>query len=421
MKKEQSKRSGNFDWQDFESEAIQRLKEGEELGGKDGVLAPLIKRLLEASLEGELDGHLSESPGNRRNGKSRKQLKTSHGAIELETGRDRQGSFEPQLVKKRQVTLGEGLDNKVISMYARGMSYEDIQAHLEELYGLELSKGQLSAITDKVLPVLEEWRSRPLEPVYVIVWLDALHFKVRHDGRIENRAVYCVLGIDQHGNKDLLGLYISESEGARFWLQVLTDLQNRGVQDILIACIDNLTGFGDAIESILPKTEVQLCIVHQIRNSLRYITSGDEKAFLKDLKKVYQAASKDSAEYYLDELEKQWGEKYPVVILSWRTHWQRLSQYFKYPHQIRRLIYTTNTVEGFNRQIRKITKSKGVMPSDTAVLKLVFLVARNIMAKWTMPLSNWALVVQQLAIHFEGRLKLDLSIENDNLAVEKKI
>lgn len=420
MKKESQKSGANFGWQDFETEAIQRLKDGEELGGKDGVLAPLIKRLLEASLEGELDVHLGESQGNRRNGKGRKQLKTSHGAIELETGRDRQGSFEPQLVKKRQVTLGEGLDNKVISMYARGMSYEDIQGHLEELYGLELSKGQLSHITDKVLPVLEEWRSRPLEPVYVIVWMDALHFKVRHDGRIENRAVYCVLGIDQHGNKDLLGLYLSENEGARLWLQVLTDLQNRGVDDLLIACIDNLTGFASAIESIFPQTEVQLCIVHQIRNSLRYITSGDQKAFVKDLKKVYQAASKDSAEYYLDELEKQWGEKYPVVILSWRTHWLRLSQYFKYPHQIRRLIYTTNTVEGFNRQIRKITKSKGVMPSDTAVLKLVFLIARNIMAKWTMPLSNWALVVQQLAIHFEGRLKLDLSIENDHLAAEKK-
>lgn len=414
MKKDQPKSAGDFNWQDFESQAIERLQNGEELGGKDGVLAPLIKRLLEASLEGELDSHLSEHPGNRRNGKGRKRLKTSHGAIELETGRDRQSSFEPQLVKKRQVTLGEGLDNKIISMYARGMSYEDIQAHLEELYGLELSKGQLSAITDKVLPVLEEWRSRPLEPVYVIVWLDALFFKVRYDGRIENRAVYCILGINQHGYKDLLGLYIAESEGARFWLQVLTDLQNRGVEDILIACIDNLTGFANAIESIYPKTEVQLCVVHQIRNSLRYITSGDEKAFMKDLKKVYQAASKDSAEYYLDELEKQWGEKYPVVILSWRNNWSRLSQYFKYPNQIRRLIYTTNTVEGFNRQIRKITKTKGVMPSDTAVLKLVFLIARNIMAKWTMPMSNWALAIQQLAIHFEGRLKLELKIDDNS-------
>lgn len=420
MKKDQAKSGADFNWQDFESEAIERLQNGEELGGKDGVLAPLIKRLLEASLEGELDSHLSESQGNRRNGKGRKRLKTSQGTIELETGRDRQGSFEPQLVKKRQVTLGDGLDNKIISMYGRGMSYEDIQAHLEELYGLELSKGQLSAITDKVLPVLEEWRSRPLEPVYVIVWLDALFFKVRYDGRIENRAVYCILGINQHGYKDLLGLYIAESEGARFWLQVLTDLQNRGVEDILIACIDNLAGFADAIESIYPKTEVQLCVVHQIRNSLRYITSGDEKAFLKDLKKVYQAANKDSAEYYLDELEKQWGEKYPVVILSWRNNWSRLSQYFKYPNQIRRLIYTTNTVEGFNRQVRKITKTKGVMPSDTAVLKLVFLIARNIMAKWTMPMSNWALAIQQLAIHFEGRLKLDLKIDDNHVAVEKK-
>jgi len=401
----------------FATQAAERLKAGEELGGKEGILAPLIKQIVEASLEGELDAHLAsekdQGKANRRNGKTSKRLRTEYGPVDLSTSRDRSGSFEPELVKKREVSLGKGLDDKIISMYSRGMSYEDIRAHLEDLYGLELSKGQMSHITDRILPVLDEWRTRPLNALYAIVWLDAIHYKVRHEGRIENRAVYCILGIDQYGMKDLLGLYVSENEGAKFWLSVLTDLQNRGLQDILIACIDNLTGFAEAIESIYPKTEVQLCIVHQIRNSLRYITSADQKPFLKDLKKVYQATNKDSAEYHLDELDKAWGKKYPVVILSWRNNWDRLSQYFKYPAQIRRIIYTTNTVEGFNRQLRKVTKAKAVMPSEKALLKLVFLASQNIMTKWTSPIQKWALVVQQLAIHFEGRFKLDLDIEGN--------
>jgi len=403
-----------FEWSSFEQEAILRLKNGEELGGKDGILAPMIKRILEASLEGELDTHLKDEKqmgySNRRNGKQTKGLKTQYGSIELETSRDRTSSFEPQLVKKRQTTLGEGLDNKIISMYGRGMSYDDIRSHLEELYGLEMSKAALSQITDKVLPLLDEWRERPLNAVYPIVWMDALVFKVRHNGKIEKRAIFCVLGIDEDGMKDLLGVYIAQNEGAKLWLSILTDLQNRGVEDILIACVDNLSGFGDAIESIFPHTEVQLCIVHQIRNSLKYVTSEDEKPFLKDLKKVYQAKSKDSAEYNLDELDKKWGQKYPIVIRSWRNNWERLSQYFKYGSQIRRIVYTTNTVEGFNRQLRKVTKSKSVFPNDRALLKMVFLASQNIMKKWTSPIQKWALVVQQLAIHFEGRMNLRLNL-----------
>lgn len=413
--KKRSTDQDTFDWEGFESSAIEGLQNGQQLEGKNGVLAPLIKRLIEASLEGELDAHLEEEQElgkrNRKNGRSKKGLKTGFGHIELETGRDRSGSFEPKLVKKRQVTLGEGLDNKIISMYARGMSYQDIIEHFEDLYGLELSKGQISTITDKVLPVLEQWKTRPLEEIYPIVWMDALHFKVRHEGRIESRAVYCVLGLNQQGYKDLLGLYISENEGAKFWLSVLTDLQNRGVKDLFIACIDNLTGFGDAIQSIFPKTDVQLCVVHQIRNSLRYVVSKDQKIFLKDLKKVYQASTKESAEHHLAELESKWGQKYPAVMRSWLNNWKRLSHYFNYADQIRRIIYTTNTVEGFNRQIRKVTKAKSVMPNDTALMKLVFLAAQNITAKWTQPLHNWALVIQQLAIHFEGRLKIELNLE----------
>lgn len=401
-------------WFSFEQEALSRLKKGDSFGGKDGILAPMIKRLLEASLEGELSAHLKSEKEkglpNRRNGKQRKNLKTVYGPIELETGRDRSGEFTPQLVKKRQTTLGAGLDDKILSMYSRGMSYQDIQTHLEELYGLELSRASLSQITDKVLPVLEEWKNRPLSAVYPVVWMDALVFKVRCNGQIEKRAVYCILGIDEEGEKDLLGLYISQNEGAKFWLSALTDLQNRGVKDIFIACIDNLTGFGDAIESIFPDTEVQLCIVHQIRNSLKYITSEDSKAFLRDLKKVYQANTKESGEYNLTQLDKKWGKKYPIVIRSWRNNWERLSQYFKYGKEIRRIIYTTNTVEGFNRQIRKVTKSKSVFPNETAVMKMVFLAAKNIMKKWTSRIPKWALVIQQLAIHFEGRLNLRLNL-----------
>lgn len=404
-----------FDWDSFKDEAVNRLKSGDDLGGKDGILAPLIKDLLEASLDGELSHHLSEERAagrsNRRNGKQSKRVKTTHGSIELESSRDRAGSFEPEIIGKRQTTLGEGLDNKIISLYGHGMSYGDIQTHLEELYGLELSKGKLSAITDKVLPMLEAWRTRPLESTYAIVWMDALVFKVRHDGRIVKRTVYCIIGINMEGHKELLGLYVSENEGAKFWLSVLTDLQNRGVEDILIACIDNLTGFAEAIESIFPQTEVQLCVVHQIRNSLRYILSDDQKPFLKDLKRVYQAKNKESAEYQLEELDKKWGKKYPIVLRSWRNNWDRLSTYFKYAQPIRRIIYTTNTVEGFNRQLRKITKSKAVFPNETALLKLVFLVSQNITAKWTMPLPGWALVVQQLAIHFEGRVNIKLNFD----------
>lgn len=401
-------------WSAFEKEAVARLKAGDSFGGKDGILAPMIKRILEASLDGELTAHLKakklRGEPNRRNGKQHKQLKTVYGPIDLETSRDRACDFEPQLVKKRQTTLGEGLDNKILSMYSRGMSYEDIQTHLEELYGLELSKAALSQITDKVLPVLEAWKNRPLSSVYPVVWMDALVFKVRSNGQIEKRAIYCILGIDEEGHKDLLGLYISENEGAKFWLSALTDLQNRGVEDIFIACIDNLKGFGDAIESIFPETEIQLCIVHQIRNSLKYVTSEDTKPFLRDLKKVYRANTKESGEYNLGQLDKKWGKKYPIIIRSWRNNWDRLSQYFKYGKEIRRIIYTTNTVEGFNRQVRKVTKSKSVFPTETALLKMVFLAAQNIIKKWTKPIPKWGLVIQQLAIHFEGRLNLRLDL-----------
>lgn len=402
-----------FNYEEFEQASIERLKKGEALLGKDGILTPLLKQFLEKAMEGEIEHHLDEferSNGNRRNGKRKKQVRTSSGQFELETPRDRKGNFSPEIVKKREVFLGADLEHKIIRLYARGMSYEDIKNHLSEIYDLDISHGKISQITDKVLPELEAWRNRPLDALYAMAYLDAIHFKVREDGRVKTKALYNVMGIRTDGHKDLLGLYIGESEGAKFWLSVLTDLQNRGVEDILIACIDNLSGFSEAIESIFPKARVQLCIVHQIRNSLRYVLHDDQKAVVKSLKAVYQAPNLEQAENKLLELEENWGEKYPVVIRSWTKNWDRLSTYFDFPQVIRKAIYTNNPIESYHRQIRQHTKNKGVFPSNTAVLKLVYLLSQNIMKKWTMPMQRWALVVQQLAIIFEDRLTNHLKL-----------
>lgn len=402
-----------FDYENFERSSIERLKKGESLLGKDGILTPLLKQFLEKAMEAELDYHLKTEEGkqgNRRNGKSKKQVKTSSGQFELSTPRDRKGSYSPEIVKKREVFLGDDLEQKIIRLYARGMSYEDIKSHLSEIYDLDISHGKISQITDKILPEMEAWRTRSLEAVYPIVYLDAIHFKVRQDGRVQTKALYNIMGIRTDGHKELLGLYIGESEGAKYWLSVLSDLQSRGVEDILIACIDNLSGFSQAIESLYPKARVQLCIVHQIRNSLRYVVHDDQKKVVKDLKEVYQASNLEKAENKLLELEEKWGEKYPVVIRSWTKNWERLSTYFDFPQVIRKAIYTNNPIESYHRQIRKHTKSKGVFPSDKAVLKLVYLLSENIMAKWTMPMQRWPLVVQQLAIIFEDRLTNHLKL-----------
>lgn len=290
------------------------------------------------------------------------------------------------------------------------MSLRDISSHIQEMYGTEISAATLSGITDKIIPRIKEWQSRPLDTVYCIVWMDAMHYKVKDEGRITSRAIYNVMGINKEGKKDILGMYISESEGANFWLSVLTDLQDRGLEDILIACIDNLKGFAEAVQSTFPKTDVQTCIIHQIRNSLKYVASKDQKAFMKDLKPVYQAINKEMAEDKLLELEQDWGKKYPVVLASWNNNWDKLSTYFKYPQEIRKLIYTTNAIEGFHRQVRKVTKTKGAFTSDMALMKLIYLTVENITKKWDKPLGNWGLTVQKLSIIFEGRLSLDLKI-----------
>lgn len=397
--------------EELQKKALEQLKSGKSLFGKDGAFAPLLKNFIEKALDAEMDGHLDDDQrqhGNKRNGRGKKTVKSSIGSFEIETPQDRQSSFEPELIRKRQTILAESLSRKIIGLYGLGMSYRDISKHIEEMYDMEISHTVLGQITDKIIPDIKAWQSRPLDPVYPIIWLDAMHFKVREDGKVVHKALYNILGINKEGKKEILGLYVSESEGANFWLQVLTDLNNRGVKDVLIASIDNLNGFSEAILSIYPQTEVQSCLVHQIRNSLKYVASKDQKEFMKDLKKVYRANSKDLAETELLNLEEKWNKKYPVVIESWQKNWDKLSTYFQYTEPIKRLIYTTNPIEGYHRQIRKVTKTKGAFTSEMALIKLVYLATQRIQQKWTSPIQNWGLTAQQLAIKFEGRLDLGL-------------
>ncbi len=391
--------------------ALSQLKSGKSLTGEGGVFAPIIKEFLESALSAEMECHLDEeerSIGNKRNGKSSKTLKTSSGEITIETPQDRHSSFEPQIVKKRETILADNLAPQIIGLYGRGMSLRDISIHIQEMYDVEISATTLSEITDRVIPQVKEWQNRPLDEVYPIVWMDAMHYKVRDGGKVTSRAVYNILAINKEGRKELIGMYISESEGANFWLSVLTDLKSRGVKDILIACTDNLKGFSDAILSIYPETEIQKCVIHQIRSSLKYVASKDQKTFMKDLKKVYQSATKSQAEMELLNLEEAWGKKYPIVIKSWHENWEELTTYFQYDEHIRKIIYTTNTVEGFHRQIRKVTKTKGAFPSDMALMKLIYLATENISKKWTQPVRNWGLTIQQFCIKFGDRMKIDL-------------
>lgn len=387
------------------NKALQQLQSGKALTGEDGVLTPLIKQLTEAALQAEVEQHLSsETQPNRKNGFSKKTVKSSVGEFELDTPRDRAGTFEPQIVKKHQTKLTDEIDQKLLSMYALGMSYRDMRSHVKELYGLEVSEATITAVTDQLLPELKAWQERSLDSVYPFIWLDAIHYKVKDNGRYVGKAVYSVLGINLEGRKELLGLYLSESEGANYWLSVLTDLHNRGVKDILIACVDGLNGFPEAIASIYPGTETQQCVIHQIRNSMKYVASKHQKAFMRDLKPVYRAATKSAAETALDELEAKWGGQYPIVIESWRRKWENLSVYFKYPEYIRKAIYTTNAIEAVHRQFRKLTKTKGAFPNENSLMKLLYAGILNASKKWTMPIQSWNLTLSQLAIHFEGRL-----------------
>ena len=397
------------------NEVLEQFKSGKNLTGKDRLLAPLIKQLTEAALEAEVESHIANDvlsgTRNRKNGVNKKTIKDlSNGSFELETPRDRNGTFEPQIVKKHQTTISNEIEDKILSMYGLGMSYSDISSHIEEIYQVSISTATISAITDKIIDKVKQWQIRPLDSIYPFVWLDAIHYKIKDGGKYVSKAVYTVLGVNMDGKKDILGLYLSETEGANFWLSVLTDLNNRGLNDILIASVDGLKGFPEAIKTIFPKTEVQLCIIHQIRNSIRYVASKNHKEFMNDLKPVYQAVSKEAAEDALLALDEKWGKLYPIVLQSWNNKWENLSVYFKYPPEIRKVIYTTNIIESVHRQFRKLTKTKGAFPNENSLLKLLYMGIQNATKKWNMPMWNWNLTLSQLAIFFEGRLDSELKI-----------
>lgn len=399
-----------FDFERFKEEAMEGLYQGKKMGGTDGVFAPMLKHLLESMLEGELEHHLEENKAsgenNRKNGKTKKTVRSlQSGHFELESNRDRNGTFEPKIVPKRQLIITSELEDNVIAMYARGMSTRNISDYVKEMYAMDISATEISHITDKIIPAMNEWRNRPLDAVYPFVFLDCMHYKVRESGGVETRAIYNILGINRDGKKDLIGIYLSESEGAKFWLSVLTDLKQRGVEDILVACIDGLKGFPEAIEAVFPETQVQLCIVHQIRSSLRYVPEKDKKAVVADLKPVYKANNQEQGYEKLLEFEEKWGKKYPLSVKGWMDNWGNLSTYFEFSADIRTAIYTTNAIEAMHRQIRKVTKTKGAFTSDQALLKLVYLAVKDMSKKWTMPIRNWGLTMSQLYIKFGDRLK----------------
>ena len=373
----------------------------------------MVGEMIESGLEGELDDELGYSKydyrnkesENSRNGYSKKTLKTSFGETEIKVPRDRDGEFEPQLVKKNQTTLTGDIEEKILSMYAKGMTTSDIESHIQDIYGLECSDTTISRITDKILPVVREWQSRPLEEIYAVVFMDAIHFHVRSEGQIVKKAVYIAIGINMDGLKEVLGMWVGENESAKFWLSVMNGLKNRGLKDILIACVDGLTGFPAAIEAVYPQTEIQQCIIHQIRNTTKFVSYKDIKALMADLKKVYAAVDEQTALSELDNFDEKWSSKYPKIAISWRSNWTNLSTYFKYPQEVRKLIYTTNTIEGFNRQLRKVTKNKGVFPTDDSLLKMLYLAMVDITKKWTGKRREWGQIHSQLEIFFADRLE----------------
>ncbi|MBU6079959.1 IS256 family transposase [Allobacillus halotolerans] len=375
------------------------------------MMKSLFKETLQLVFEAEIEDHLGYSKhnvlgnytGNSRNGYKPKNIKTKFGNIPLEIPRDRNGQYEPQIVKNYETSIN-GLEEQIIALYSKGMSTRDIEAHINDIYGVDVSPSLISKITDKLLPQISEWQSRPLERVYPIVYLDAIHFKVKHENRIINKAAYTVLGINSEGYKDILGIWIGENESASFWLSVCTELKSRGVEDILIACKDGLSGFSEAIQSTFPQTHIQLCVIHQIRNTTKYVASKHRKEFMNDLKKVYKASTLEQAELGFDNVKEIWESKYPKVIKSWEENWLELTAYFSYPVEIRKIIYTTNTVEGFHRQLRKVTKSKSAYPTDNSLKKIIYLATMDVMKKWTVPIPGWLECEGQFKIIFEGRL-----------------
>ena len=405
----------NFDY----NEEVKKCKTIDDVIGKDGLVQRLIKDVLENILEVEMGEHLGrdkydcqtdidQDDRNYRNGYSKKTLRSSFGDVDLDVPRDRKAEFEPQIIKKYETVCNE-LDKKIISLYAKGMSTRDIQAEVEDLYGITLSPSMISKITDKVIATATEWQNRMLDEIYPIVYLDAMYFKVRSNGKIVNKAVYICLGYTLEGYKDILGIWVDEAEGAKFWLSICNDLKNRGVKKILIACMDGLKGLPQAIKTVFPTVDIQTCIVHQIRNSIKYIASKDKKAFMKDLKEVYKATTEELALAQLDNLKEKWGSNYGMVIDSWYNNWNNLDTFFKFSPQIRKLIYTTNVLEGFNRQVRKFTKVRTIFPTDESLNKCVYLATIEIMEKWTQPIHNWGTTLAELSLYFEEQLRDELA------------
>ena len=405
----------NFDY----TEEVKKCKTIDDVIGKNGLVQRLIKDVLENILEVEMGEHLGrdkydrqtdidQDDRNYRNGYSKKTLRSSFGDVDLDVPRDRKAEFEPQIIKKYETVCNE-LDKKIISLYAKGMSTRDIQAEVEDLYGITLSPSMISKITDKVIATATEWQNRMLDEIYPIVYLDAMYFKVRSNGKIVNKAVYICLGYTLEGYKDILGIWVDEAEGAKFWLSICNDLKNRGVKKILIACMDGLKGLPQVIKTVFPTVDIQTCIVHQIRNSIKYIASKDKKAFMKDLKEVYKAPTEDLALAQLDNLKEKWGSNYGMVIDSWYNNWNNLDTFFKFSPQIRKLIYTTNVLEGFNRQVRKFTKVRTIFPTDESLNKCVYLATMEIMEKWTQPIHNWRTTLAELSLYFEEQLRDELA------------
>lgn len=379
----------------------------------------LFKETIAEFMEDSLDAELEETLGygkydhtartesgttNSRNGHSKKTLKTSAGKIDINIPSDRNGEFDPRILPKNQTSISSEIEGKIISMYAKGMTTSDIEAHIKDIYGMDISDTTVSRITDKILPEAREWQQRPLESVYAVVFMDAIHYHVRSEGQIVRKAVYIAIGINLEGKKSVLGMWVGENESAKFWASVLNNLKNRKVEDILIACTDNLTGFSEAIAAVFPKTDIQNCIIHQLRNSSKYVSYKDIKALMADLKRVYQAVDEQSALAALDDFAAVWDKKYPKISKSWRENWANLSTYFKFPEELRRLIYTTNAIEGFNRQLRKVTKSKSVFPTDDSLFKMLYLAMLDITKKWTGRRQDWGQIYPQLALYYGNRI-----------------
>jgi len=394
-------------------ELIKEYKGPESFWGESGLFGQLKKKIIERSLDAEMGAHLGYSKhdpkghnsGNSRNGKGKKTIVVDSEQVDIEPPRDRNGTFEPQLIPKRQKYF-QGFDEKILAMYARGMSVRDIQACLLDMYQVDVSEGLISQATEGIMEEVKVWQNRPLDAVYPMIFLDCIVVKSREEGKVCNRSVYLALGVNMEGQKELLGIWIAQSEGAKFWLGVITELKNRGVKDMFIACVDGLKGFPEAIESVFPNTQVQLCIVHMIRNSVKYVSWQDRKRICADLKTIYTSATEQQAEAALDEFGGKWDSKHPTISKLWRNNWERVIPFFDYPDDIRRVIYTTNAIESLNRSLRKVIKTKGAFPSDAAIVKIFYLALMNIAKKWTMPIHTWKAALSQFAIKFPGRFEL---------------